>query len=262
MIRALWAAATGMKAEQLYVDIIANNLANVNTTGFKKSKVDFQDLLYQVLRASGTSVVEGSQIPTGIEVGHGVRPVATSKIFTQGDMEETGNSLDIAIEGNGFFQVLQPDGTVAYSRDGAFKMDSQGRVVTGDGFALEPAITIPAETTDVNIGTDGTVSVLTAGSNAPTTVGQITLAKFINPAGLRSLGRNLYASTTASGEPITGTAGLNGLGTLAQGFLEMSNVKVIEEMVNMIIAQRAYEVNSKAIQAADDMLSIANNLRR
>jgi len=262
MIRALWTAATGMKAQQQYVDVIANNLANVNTTGFKKSKVDFQDLLYQVLRASGTSVVEGSQIPTGIEVGHGVRQVATSKIFTQGDIAQTGNSLDVTIEGDGFFQILQPDGTIAYSRDGAFKMDSQGRMVTSDGFALEPAITIPAETTDVNIGTDGTISVITAGSSAPTTVGQITLAKFVNPAGLKSLGRNLYDSTTASGEPTIGTPGLSGLGTLSQGFLEMSNVKVIEEMVNMIIAQRAYEVNAKAIQAGDDMLSIANNIRR
>ncbi|MCL6518710.1 MAG: flagellar basal-body rod protein FlgG [Armatimonadota bacterium] len=262
MIRSLWTAATGMAAQQLNIDVISNNLANVNTPGFKKSRVDFQDLLYQTLRTAGTTEAQGSMVPTGIQVGLGTRPAAITRIFSQGDFQQTNNPLDLVIEGDGFFQVLLPNGTTAYTRDGTFKLDSQGRIVTADGYPLDPEITIPAEATSISIGSDGTVSVTMAGQTTPQELGQIQIAKFINPAGLNNLGRNLLAPTAASGEPIVDTPGLNGLGTIAHGFVEMSNVKVVEEMVNMIVAQRAYEVNSKAIQTADDMLSIANNLRR
>lgn len=262
MIRSLWTAATGMAAQQLNIDVISNNLANVNTPGFKKSRVDFQDLLYQTLRTAGTTEAQGSMVPTGIQVGLGTRPAAITRIFSQGDFQQTNNPLDLVIEGDGFFQVLLPNGTTAYTRDGTFKLDSQGRIVTADGYPLDPEITIPAEATSISIGSDGTVSVTMAGQTTPQELGQIQIAKFINPAGLNNLGRNLLAPTAASGEPIVDTPGLNGLGTIAYGFVEMSNVKVVEEMVNMIVAQRAYEVNSKAIQTADDMLSIANNLRR
>lgn len=262
MMRSLWTAASGMMGQQLYIDTISNNLANVNTTGFKKSRVDFQDLLYQSSRYAGTPVAAGAQIPTGIQTGHGVRPVATQKIFSQGTFKQTDNPLDIVIEGEGFFQVLLPDGSVAFTRDGAFKKDGEGRVVTSDGFPLEPEVLIPSDAVSINIGSDGTVSVLRSGIDEPQTVGQIELARFINPAGLRSMGRNLMAATVASGPAIVGTPGLDGFGALAQGYLEMSNVQVVEEMVNMIVAQRAYETNSKAIQASDDMLQTANNLRR
>ncbi|MBE3574419.1 MAG: flagellar basal-body rod protein FlgG [Firmicutes bacterium] len=262
MIRGLWTAASGMIAQQLNIDNIANNLANVNTTGFKKSRVDFQDLIYQTIRVAGTPVIQGAQVPTGIQLGHGVRPVATQKVFTEGEIKQTDNPLDLLIEGEGFFQVLMPDGTVAYTRDGAFKKDGSGRVVTSDGFALEPELVIPPDATSISIGTDGTVSVMVAGNDQAQQIGQIQLARFVNPAGLSSIGRNLFRPTAASGNPETGTPGLQGLGTLAQNYLEMSNVQVVEEMVNMIVAQRAYEVNSKAIQAADEMLQTANNLRR
>jgi len=262
MLTALWTAGTGMYAQQLNVDNIANNLANVNTVGYKRSRVDFQDLLYQTLRLAGAPSAAGTQIPTGIEIGYGVRPVATQKIFSQGDFQQTENPLDLVIEGEGFFQISLPDGTVAYTRAGAFKTDGDGRIVTSDGFPLEPAITIPAEATDIIIGTDGTVSVKLPGSPTPQTVGQIELAKFLNPAGLQPIGRNLYLETEASGSPILGTPGQDGFGTIAQGFLEMSNVRVVEEMVNLIVGQRAYEVNSKAVQTADEMLQIANNMRR
>ena len=261
-MRALWSAATGMLAKQLNMDVIANNLANLNTVGFKKSRVDFQDLMYQSLRTSGTTVAEGAKVPAGIQVGLGTRPAAIQRIFSQGDFVQTENPLDLVIEGDGFFQVLLPDGSLAYTRDGSFKVDSQGRVVTSDGFPIEPELSIPPEAVNISIGTDGTVSVLLAGDSEPQELGKVELARFVNPAGLSSIGRNLFKSTAASGEPIVGTPGLEGFGTIAQGFLEMSNVKVIEEMVNMIIAQRAYEVNSKAIQTSDDMLAIANNLKR
>jgi flagellar basal-body rod protein FlgG len=251
-----------MVGQQFNIDTIANNLANVNTAGFKKSRVDFQDLLYQTVRYAGTPVTAGAQIPTGIELGHGVRPVATQKVFIQVGFRQTDNPLDLAIEGDGFFQILMPDGTIAYTRDGSFKRDGEGRLSTSDGFSLEPEIIIPENAVSVNIGTDGTVSVLNAGANEQTSVGQIRLARFVNPAGLQSQGRNLLARTAASGDPIEGTPGLDGLGAMAQGYLEMSNVQVVEEMVNMIVAQRAYETNSKAIQASDDMLQTANNLRR
>ncbi|NLM68942.1 MAG: flagellar basal-body rod protein FlgG [Firmicutes bacterium] len=262
MMRALWTAASGMNGQQYKIDITANNLANVNTTGFKKSRVDFQDLLYQTVRYAGTPVTAGAQIPTGIQVGHGVRPVATQRLFTQGTFQQTDNPFDLVIEGDGFFQVLLPDGTIAYTRDGAFKRDSDGRLVTSDGFPLEPEIRIDDDALSVNIGSDGTVSIQMPGSDHPQTVAKIQLARFVNPAGLKSDGRNLYSATAASGEPIVGEPGLDGFGNIAQGYLEMSNVQVVEEMVSMIVAQRAYETNSKAIQAADEMLQTANNLRR
>ncbi|MEW5866193.1 MAG: flagellar basal-body rod protein FlgG [Bacillota bacterium] len=262
MMRALWSAATGMLAKQLNMDVIANNLANLNTYGFKRSRVDFQDLMYQNLRTSGSTVAEGAKVPAGIEVGLGTRPAAIQRIFSQGDFVQTEGPLDLVIEGDGFFQILMPDGSVAYTRDGSFKKDTEGRIVTSDGFPIEPEITIPPEAVDLSIGTDGTVSVILAGESEPQELGKIELAKFVNPAGLSAIGRNLFAVTASSGEPVVGTPGLEGFGTISQGFLEMSNVKVVEEMVNMIIAQRAYEVNSKAIQTSDDMLSIANNLKR
>jgi flagellar basal-body rod protein FlgG len=262
MMRSLYTAASGMSGQQFNIDTIANNLANVNTAGFKKSRADFQDLLYQSIRYAGTPVTSGAQIPTSIEVGHGVRPVATQKIFTHGTPKSTENPLDLAIEGDGFFQILLPDGTIAYTRDGAFKKDGEGRLVTSDGFYLEPEIIIPEEAVEIAIGADGTVAVKLAGESEPQVIGQIELARFINPAGLQSMGRNLYLATAASGVPTVGTPGMDGLGSIAQGFLEMSNVQVVEEMVNMITSQRAYEVNSRAIQAADEMLQTANNLRR
>ncbi len=262
MIRSLWTAASGMKSQSLNIDVISNNLANVNTTGFKTSRADFQDLLYETLRQAGTSSSESTDVPTGIQLGHGSRPVATHRIFTEGDFQQTKNELDIAIEGDGFFQIIQPNGETAYTRDGAFKMDRDGRIVTSDGFVMEPEITIPSDSISLSIGLDGTVSVLQAGSSEPTEIGTITLARFVNPAGLHSIGRNLYLPTNASGDAIVGTAGEDGLGSLAQGFLEMSNVSVVDEMVKMITAQRAYEINSKTIQAADDMLQQANNVKR
>lgn len=262
MIRALWTAATGMNAQQMNVDVIANNLANVNTTGFKKSRIDFQDLMYSTMRAAGTEVSSGLKIPTGIQVGNGSRPIATQKIFSQGDFTQTGNSLDVVIEGDGFFQVTMPDGSTAYTRDGAFKTDSDGKIVTSDGFVLQPEITIPSNATEVNIGLDGTVTAVISGESEAQALGNIELAKFVNPAGLKSIGKNLYEVTAASGEAVTGTPGTDGMGSLNQGYLEMSNVKVVEEMVNMIVAQRAYEVNAKAIQSADEMLQLANQIRR
>ncbi|HEY8498179.1 MAG TPA: flagellar basal-body rod protein FlgG [Limnochordales bacterium] len=262
MMRSLWTAASGMAGQQFAVDTIANNLANVNTAGFKKSRVDFQDLLYQTIRFAGTAVTSGAEIPTGIQVGHGVRPVATVKIFSQGTFRETNNPLDLVIEGDGFFQILLPDGTVAYTRDGSFKKDSDGRIVTSDGFVLQPEIVIPSDAVELSVGTDGTVSVVLVNGGEPQEIGRIELARFINPAGLLNYGRNLFLATGASGPPIVGQPGMDGFGAIAQGHLEMSNVEVVEEMVNLIMAQRAYDANSKAIQASDDMLQSANNLRR
>lgn len=262
MIRSLYTAATGMAAQQVNMDVTANNLANVNTTGFKKSRADFQDLLYQTIRTPGATQAQGVQVPTGVQVGLGTRLAATQKLFTPGDIQATGNKLDIMIEGDGFFEVRLPSGDTAYTRDGSFKKDSQGRIVTSDGYPIQPDITIPAEAKEITIGEDGTVSVTIAGQSAPQDCGQIQLVKFLNPSGLQNQGRNLYSMTDASGEAIAGTPGEDGLGTLAQGYVEMSNVKVVDEMVSMIVAQRAYEVNSKSIQTADEMLNIANNLRR
>ncbi|MFO0752702.1 MAG: flagellar basal-body rod protein FlgG [Thermodesulfovibrionales bacterium] len=262
MIRSLFTAAAGMQAQQLNVDVIANNLANVNTTGYKRGRADFQDLLYQTLRNPGSPSAEGSQIPSGIQVGLGVKPVAVQKLFTQGDFTNTNNSLDLVIEGDGFFQVTRPDGTIAYTRSGAFKTDSDGRVVTSDGYPLEPSITIPADATQITVGSDGRVTVMQSGNTTPVEVGTIEIARFVNPAGLMSTGKNLYAQTNSSGQPITGTPGTEGRGTLNQGFLEMSNVNVVEELANLIVAQRAFEMNSKAVQASDDMLQTTSSLKR
>ncbi len=262
MMRALWSAASGMTAQELNVDTIANNLANVNTTGFKKMRVEFQDLMYETLRQPGSVAAEGVQLPTGIQVGLGSRTAATRKVFAQGTFQDTGNALDLVIEKNGFFQVLQPNGQVAYTRAGAFKKDAEGNVVTSDGLPLEPPLVIPSDAAAVSVGSDGTVSVTTAGSDAPSTIGQIQLASFANPAGLINLGHSLLGGTAASGEAVVGTPGMDGLGNITQGVLEMSNVKVVEEMVQMITAQRAYEANSQAIRIADSMLEIANNTRR
>jgi len=262
MIRSLWTSATGMQAQALNLDVISNNLANVNTSGFKKSRAEFQDLLYETIKPAGTPSSQDTQFPTGIQLGHGTRPSTVLKIFSQGNMENTQNELDLAIEGDGFFQITLPNGETAYTRDGAFKLDSDGRIVNSDGFALEPEISIPSDALSISVGLDGTVSVLQAGESIPSEVGTIELARFVNPAGLISMGKNLFITSEASGDEMTGTAGEDGLGTLAQGFLEMSNVSVVDEMVNMITAQRAYESNSKAIQAADEMLQLANNVKR
>ena len=262
MIKAMRTAATGMMAQQMNVDVIANNLANVNTTGFKQSKVEFQDILYQNYRRAGTASAVGSEVPSGLAVGYGTRPASTVRHYTTGDLQMTNNPLDMAISGDGFFQVQQPDGTTAYTRDGAFKLSADGQLVNSDGFYLIPEITLPEDTTSVSIGVDGTVEVMQFGQQDATQVGQIELARFVNPAGLLGIGRNLFVPTGASGTPITDLAGQNGLGTIDQGYLEMSNVSVVDEMVNMIVAQRAYEVNSKAIQTADDMAAQANNLKR
>jgi flagellar basal-body rod protein FlgG len=251
-----------MQAQALNLDVISNNLANVNTSGFKKSRAEFQDLLYETIRPAGTPSSQDTQVPAGIQLGHGTRPSTVLKIFSQGNMENTQNELDLAIEGDGFFQIALPNGETAYTRDGAFKLDSNGRIVNADGFSLEPEIAIPSDALSISVGLDGTVSVLQAGESTPSEIGTIELARFVNPAGLISMGKNLFITSEASGDEMIGTAGENGLGTLAQGFLEMSNVSVVDEMVNMITAQRAYESNSKAIQAADEMLQLANNVKR
>jgi flagellar basal-body rod protein FlgG len=259
MIRALHTAATGMDAQQQRIDVISNNLANVNTTGFKKQRADFQDLLYQTVRAPGTTAAQGAVVPTGIQIGTGVRTAATHRSFTTGDLMQTGNQLDLAIEGNGFFQVTLPGGELAFTRAGNFEVDQQGQLVTTDGYLVDPAIAVPQGATTVTIGADGTVSATIAGETAATEIGQIQLASFINPGGLQAIGRNFYQPTTASGDPQIGPPGLEGVGTLAQGFLEMSNVKVVEEMINLISSQRAYDINSKVIQASDEMLQTTAN---
>jgi len=258
---ALWVAKTGLDAQQLRMNVVANNLANVNTTGFKRDHAVFEDLIYQTIRQVGAQSAEDSELPSGLALGTGVRPVATEKLFTQGNVTLTGNSLDVAIQGRGFFQILQPDGSIAYTRDGTFQVNSNGDVVTSSGFQLQPGLTIPANSQSVTIGQDGTVSAQLAGQASPTNVGQIQLADFINPVGLQAIGGNLYKESGASGTPQIATPGLNGTGTLIQGSLETSNVNVVEELVNMIETQRAYEMNSKAISAADEMLRfVSNNL--
>ena len=254
MIRSLWIAKTGLDAQQTNIDVISNNLANVSTSGFKRARPVFEDLLYQTLRQPGAQSSQQTQLPTGLQLGTGVRPVAVEKIHTQGSLQQTGNSLDVAINGKGFLQILMPDGTTAYTRDGSFQVDSQGQMVTASGYAVQPAITIPSNAISVTIGKDGTVTVLQSGSPAPTQVGTLQLAGFINAAGLQSLGENLYQETAASGAPSANTPGTNGLGFLSQSYLETSNVNVVEEMVNMIQAQRAYEINSKAVTVSDQML--------
>lgn len=261
MIRALWTAATGMSAQQLNIDVISNNLANVNTNGFKKARAEFQDLFYQTLQEPQVNESTGQQIPVGIQIGMGTKPAAIEKLFFQGEHQQTDNPLDFAIEGAGFFQVKTKDDTLAYTRSGSFKVDGSGQLVTAEGFLLEPAIVIPEEATEMNISSDGTVSVRIPGQTEGQVVGNIELAQFLNNAGLKSLGHNLYEVTVASGEPRTGTPGTDGLGQIIQGALEMSNVRVVDEMVQMIMAQRAFEINSKAIQTADEMIRIANNIR-
>jgi len=261
-MRALWTAATGMQAQQLTLDVISNNLANVQTTGFKRSRMDFQDLIYDNLQTPGAASAQGQEIPTGLQLGHGTRAVATQRLFMTGDLQQTGNTLDLAIEGDGFFQIQQPSGDIAYTRAGTFKKDSQGRVVTSEGFPLQPEITLPQNALSVTVGVDGTVSVTLPGQQQGQQVGTIQLVRFINPAGLQSMGRNLFLPTQASGDANPGTPGQDGLGTLLQGFVESSNVNVVEEMVGLISSQRAYEINSRAIRTADDMMQTANNLVR
>ncbi|MEW5904720.1 MAG: flagellar basal-body rod protein FlgG [Pseudomonadota bacterium] len=254
MIRSLWISKTGLEAQQTQMDVISNNLANINTVGFKRSRAVFEDLLYQNIRQPGAQSSQQTQIPSGLQIGTGVRPIAAERIHTQGNLQQTGNKLDVAIQGEGFFQVLMPDGTTAYTRDGSLQTDNQGQLVTANGFVIQPALTIPANATSVTIGQDGVVSVTQAGSAAAVQVGSLQLATFINPAGLESKGQNLYLETAASGAPSTNVPGTNGAGTLSQGMVETSNVNVVEELVNMIQAQRAYEINSKSITTSDQML--------
>jgi flagellar basal-body rod protein FlgG len=260
MIRSLWIAKTGLDAQQTQMDVITNNLANVSTTGFKRSRAVFEDLLYQTVRQPGAQSSQQTQLPSGLQLGVGVRPVATERIFTQGNLQQTGNSKDLAINGQGFFQVLMPDGTTGYTRDGSFQVDNQGQMVTSSGFVIQPAITIPANAQSITVGRDGTVSVTQPGSAAPVQVGSIQLATFINPAGLMGLGENLYVETAASGNPGTNAPGTNGAGLLVQSFIETSNVNVAEELVSMIQTQRAYEINSKAITTSDQMLQRLSQL--
>lgn len=254
MIRSLWISKTGLDAQQTQMDVIANNLANVSTNGFKRTRAVFEDLLYQNIRQPGAQSSQQTQLPSGLQLGTGVRSVATERNFSQGNLQETGNNKDVAIQGDGFFQVLLPDGATAYTRDGSFQVDNQGQLVTASGYTIQPSITIPADATSVTIGRDGTVSITQAGSATTTEVGALQLATFINPAGLMAKGENLYVETSASGNANTNTPGTNGSGTLAQGFVETSNVNVVEELVNMIQTQRAYEINSKSITTSDQML--------
>jgi flagellar basal-body rod protein FlgG len=261
MMRALWSSASGMQAEQTNMDIIANNLANVNTAGFKRSRVEFQDMLYQTVTAAGSSSSSGQSVAAGLQVGHGTHAVAVHKVFSQGNFQQTGNPLDLVIEGEGFFQVSQPDGSIAYTRSGSFSLNAEGQMVTADGSKLIPDIVVPPNSISVNVGKDGTVSVLQDGQNETTEVGKIELANFANPSGLMALGQNLYRPTAASGDAVTGTPGQEGLGQTSQGFLELSNVSVVEEMVNMIVGQRAYEASSKAVRTSDEMLAMTNHLK-
>lgn len=256
-MKALFTAATGMEAQQYRLDTVANNLANVGTTGFKRSRADFHDLFYETLQAPGAATAEGQSLPTGAQIGHGVRLAAISRVFSNGERVATERDLDISIDGDGFFQITRPDGDTVYTRDGAFQLDRDGNLVNSLGYALEPNIQIPTEALQVTILRDGTVSVLEAGQTQPTNAGQIDLARFSNPAGLRALGGNLFAPTEASGDPETGTPDQTGFGAIAQGFLESSNVNMAEELVHMILAQRAFEVNSRVLQAGDEMMRTA-----
>jgi flagellar basal-body rod protein FlgG len=253
MIRSLWISKTGLDAQQTQMDVIANNLANVSTNGFKKSRAVFEDLLYQNIRQPGSQSSQQTQLPSGLQLGTGVRPVATQRVFSQGNLQATGNEKDVAIQGAGFFQILLPDGSTAYTRDGAFQVDSQGQLVTSSGYPVQPAVTIPSGTQSFTIGRDGTISLIGADGTA-STGGNMQLTTFINPAGLQAKGENLYVETSASGTPTTNAPGANGAGTLSAGFVETSNVNVVEELVSMIQTQRAYEINSKAITTSDQML--------
>ena len=254
MIRSLWIARTGLDAQQSQLDVISNNLANVSTNGFKRSRAVFEDLLYQTVRQPGAQSSQQTQIPSGLQFGTGARLVTTAHLFTQGNLQQTQNPLDLAVNGNGFFQVLLPDGTTAYTRDGSFQKDNQGQIVTSDGYPVTPNITIPSNALTVTVGTDGTVSITQQGSAATTQIGTIQVATFINPAGLQSVGQNLYLETAASGTPTPNTPGTNGAGSVNQGYVETSNVDVAEELVSMIQTQRAYELNSKVISTSDAML--------
>ncbi|MFT7721917.1 MAG: flagellar basal-body rod protein FlgG [Roseateles sp.] len=254
MMRSLWIAKTGMEAQQTQLDNISHNLANVATNGYKRSHAVFEDLIYQNLRQAGANSTEQTTLPTGLQVGLGVRPVATARIYTQGNLQQTGNNLDLAIKGDGFFQIQMPDGTTAYTRDGSFQLNANGQMVTNNGYTLLPGITIPENAQSLTIGNDGTVSVTLPGQAAPQTVGQLQTANFINPAGLDPRGQNLFTETAASGTPSTGSPNGNGLGAVQQGYVETSNVNVVEELVQMIQTQRAYELNSKAVQTSDQML--------
>ncbi len=260
MIRSLWIAKTGLDAQQTQLDVISNNLANVSTNGFKRSRAVFEDLLYQTLRQPGAQSSQQTTIPSGLQLGTGVRPIATEKIHVQGSLTQTGNPLDIAINGQGFFQIQMPDGTLAYTRDGSFQKDSTGQIVTSSGYPLSPALTIPSNAVSVTVGRDGVVSVVQAGTATPTQVGTVQLASFVNPGGLQSTGENLFVETASSGTPTPNTPGTNGTGLLNQGYVETSNVNVAEELVNMIQAQRAYEINSKAISTSDAMLGKLSQL--
>ncbi|HUC83547.1 MAG TPA: flagellar basal-body rod protein FlgG [Candidatus Acidoferrales bacterium] len=260
MIRALYSAAAGMQSQQMNLDVISNNLANANTTGYKATKLEFQDLLYENSKIAGSQQGGGNMLPSSLQVGQGSVPVATERSFAQGDLTQTGNSLDIAIQGQGFFEVQMPDGTLAYTRDGSFQTDAQGRIVTSDGYPVQGGFTaVPTGTTAITITSSGSVTYTTASGNSTS---QIQIARFINPGGLNAIGQNLYQETAASGTPELGTPAQNGFGQLQQGSLELSNVSVVTEMVNLIMAQRAYEVNSKAVQAADEMMQESNNLQR
>jgi flagellar basal-body rod protein FlgG len=260
MLRALYSAAAGMESQQMNLDVISNNLANVNTTGFKKSKIEFEDMLYQTTRAPGSEQGAGNQLPTGLQIGHGSRAVSTSRVFTNGELTQTGEQLDLAINGNGFLEVQMPDGTRAYTRAGSLKTSADGRILTSDGLPIQSGFqAVPAGTTNITVSPTGEVTYTTA--NGPTNF-RVQLTRFVNPNGLESIGRNLYKETPASGPAELGNPGENGFGELAQGSLELSNVKVVEEMVKLIMAQRAYEVNAKAVQASDEMLQQGNNLRR
>ncbi len=261
-MRALYTATTGMLGQQLFIDVTSNNISNVNTFGYRKERAEFADLFHQVIQYAGSSTSETTLSPTGIEVGLGVRPTSVQKLFSQGNFKETEQNLDVAITGNGFFQIELPDGTIAYTRDGSFKRDDEGNVVNSQGYLLVPNITIPDDATELNIGTDGTVTVVQGNATEVNQLGQIETVNFINPAGLHALGDNLYLNTNASGDPIVGTPGLNGFGQLRQGFVETSNVKLVEEMTDLIVGQRAYEANSKSIQTADSMLQTVNQLKR
>ena len=254
MIRSLWIARTGLDAQQTQLDVIANNLANVSTNGFKKGRAVFEDLLYQTLRQPGAQSSQQTQIPVGLQMGTGVRPVSTARVLTQGNIQKTDNSLDIAIQGAGFFQILLPDGTTGYTRDGSFQKDNQGQIVTSDGYPLQPNITIPATALTVTVGTDGVVSITQSGTAATTQIGSLQLASFINPAGLQSMGQNLFLETAASGTATPNAPGSNGAGNVNQGYVETSNVNVAEELVTMIQTQRAYELNSKVVSTSDAML--------
>lgn len=261
MIRSLYTAATGMKSNQLFIDNISNNLSNVNTTGFKKSKLEFQELLYQTMMEPGAGSSDGAKSPAGLQIGLGVRSAANQKIFSQGNLQESKNPFDLAISGTGFLQVQLPDGQVAYTRDGSLKVAADGTLVTSSGFPLEPQINIPEGAKEMTVDPNGRVAVFLNDTGAQEEIGQIELVRFLNEGGLKSLGANLYQASPASGEPEAAAPGTNGLGTLAQGFLEASNVELVEEMVAMIVAQRAYEVSAKAIQTSDSMLQLANQLR-